>query len=61
MEHQELLKEVQEAGNQAIKKMKRRNKMKNQPRIKTLPHGYYYDPSVREMYQQMVRSVGEYD
>ena len=56
-EHQELLKEVQEAANNSIKKMKRRDKMKTQHRIKTLPHGYYYNPSVREMYRQMVASL----
>ena len=59
MEHQELLKEVQEAANHSIKRMERRDKMKKQPRIKTLPHGYYYNPSVREMYTQMVASLDD--
>lgn len=59
MEHQDLLKVAQEAGNQAIKKVKRRNKLKKQPRIKTLPHGYYYDPSVKEMFRRMVASVDD--
>jgi hypothetical protein len=58
MEHQELLKTAQEAGNSSIKRM-RVKRMKNQQRIKTLPHGYYHNPSVREMYQQMVASVDD--
>lgn len=58
MEHQELLKVAQEAGNNSIKRM-RVKQMKKQQRIKTLPHGYYYDPSVREMYRQMVASVDD--
>lgn len=58
IEHQKLLKIAQDAGNSSIKRM-RGKQMKKRQRIKTLPHGYYYDPSVREMYQQMVRSVGD--
>ena len=58
MDHQELLKAAQEAGNNSIKRVRGRQ-MKTQHRIKTLPHGYYYTPSVRQMYQQMVRSVDE--
>ena len=64
MEHRELLRVAQEAGNEAIKRVNRRKKIKknkNQQRIKHLPHGYYHSPSVREMYQLMKSSVGEYD
>ena len=62
MEHRELLRVAQEAGNEAIKRVNRRKKIKknkNQQRIKHLPHGYYHSPSVREMYQLMKSSVGE--
>ena len=64
MEHRELLRVAQEAGNEAIKRVNRRKKIKknkNQQRIKHLPHGYYHSPSVREMYQLMKSSVGDYD
>ena len=64
MEHIELLRVAQEAGNEAIKRVDRRKiirKNRNQHRIKHLPHGYYHSPSVREMYQLMKSSVGEYD
>ena len=58
MEHQELLKAAQEAGNNSIKRVRGRQ-MKTQHRIKTLPRGYYYNTSVRDMYQKMVRSVDD--
>lgn len=58
MEHQEILKAAQEAGNSSIKRM-RSKQMKNQHRIKHLPHGYYFNPSVREMYKQMVASLDD--
>ena len=58
IEHQELLKAAQEAGNNSIKRVRGRQ-MKTQHRIKTLPHGYYYNPSVREMYTQMVASLDD--
>ena len=59
-EHQDLVKKVQNSANHAVKKIKRRKNIKRnetQYRIKRLPHGYYSNPSVRQMYQQMVESL----
>ena len=55
------LKKTYEAIQEGIDEMNKKWKIKKQQRIKTLPHGYYTNPSVREMYRRMKVSVGEYD
>tara|TARA_A100001037_G_scaffold153991_1_gene138922 strand:- start:79 stop:258 length:180 start_codon:yes stop_codon:yes gene_type:complete len=55
------LQKTYEAIQEGIDDMNRKWKIKKQRRVKTLPHGYYTDPNVREMYRLMKASVGEYD
>jgi hypothetical protein len=55
------LKKTYEAIQEGIDEMNKKWKIKKQRRVKTLPHGYYTDPSVREMYRLMKASVGEYE
>ncbi len=50
-----------DAIQEGIDEMKEKWKIKKQRRVKTLPHGYYTNPSVREMYRRMLASVGEYE
>ena len=53
------LKKTYEAIQEGIDDMNRKWKIKKQRRVKTLPHGYYYNPSVRELYRRMVASVDD--
>ena len=55
------LKKTYDAIQEGIDEMKEQWKIKKQRRVKTLHHGYYTNPSVREMYRRMKVSVGEYD
>lgn len=55
------LRKTYEAIQEGIDEMNKKWKIKKQRRIKSLPHGYYTNPSVREMYRLMKVSVGEYE
>ena len=53
------LQKTYEAIQEGINEMNKKWNIKKQRRVKTLPPGYYTNPSVKEMYRRMVASVDD--
>jgi len=54
------LQKTYEAIQEGIDDLKKKWEIKKQRSVKRLPHGYYYNPSVREIYQQMVAADNDH-